>query len=92
MVFLPVKDSQGCSSFGWKQTFSETRPLLVIFPRSMFTSPHFQTNLKYLCSPEHFPFVFPSNTGCRLKYKVLFPLKSLRKSTLFPLDKAVIWS
>lgn len=34
MVSLPVKGSQGCSFFGWKLTFSQTRPLLVIFPHS----------------------------------------------------------
>lgn len=50
---------------------------------------HFLTTctLQNTCS-----LCFPPNTGSRLKYKVLFPLKSLRKPFLFPLDLVVIQS
>lgn len=52
MVSLPVKGSLGCSFVGWKLTFSQTRPLLVIFPHSTFTC----SLSKYLYTPE---YMFP---------------------------------
>lgn len=88
MVSLPVKDSQGCSFFGWKLAVSQTRPLLVIFPHSKVHSQvHFLRPTYSTCTLQStLLFNFPSSV--QRKYKALFPLKPLRKPYLFPLDTA----
>lgn len=88
MVSLPVKGSQGCSFFGWKVAASQTRPLLVIFPHSTVHSQvHFLRPTYSTCTQQNTLLCnFPSSA--QHKYKALFPLKPLRKPSLFPLDMA----
>lgn len=56
----------------WKLTLPETRPLLVIFPHSTFTSLLSQSNFKHLHMPEYTPLLFPSRIQTLIQVSVSF--------------------
>lgn len=89
-----LNGSQGCSVFWLEANFLPDKTITrhPSTQHSAFTSSLSRTNFKYLYTPTTLYSRFPSRTGCRLKHKVLFPLKSLRKYSIFPLDVVVIWS